>query len=108
MFGRFAWVMLLWLAAIGAAPAAEVELAQARPPAGAIPAPTADQGSAGRGAIVFRSKCAVCHGNTKVFARRFQVKEPMVRGVKLEDYLAKHHAPQGLAFKDVLAYLKTL
>jgi len=72
------------------------------------PPAVAPVGNANRGAIVFRSSCGLCHRDPKKFAKRFQGKDPRVRGIPLEDYVNGHHAPQIGPKRDLMVYLKTL
>ncbi|MSO71113.1 MAG: hypothetical protein EXQ88_03745 [Alphaproteobacteria bacterium] len=69
---------------------------------------TAPTGNKDRGEIVYRSNCGVCHKVPTVFAKRFAGKDPRVRGVPFEDYIATHHAPQSGPKRDLIAFLKTL
>jgi mono/diheme cytochrome c family protein len=86
-------------------------LALAPPEAGAqqtVLSPAANKATLDRGAIVFRSSCAVCHKDPKAFAKRFSGKDPKVRGIPFEEYLATHNPPQPGPRRDLIAYLKAL
>ena len=64
--------------------------------------------SASRGEAVFRGRCGLCHKDPKAFGKRFKLPTATVRGTPLDAYLAKHHAPDPVPRRDVIAFLQSL
>ena len=103
-----AWAALGAFAVLGPVGLLAEAIAQEAAPAQPGAETAAPKGNADRGAVVYRSSCAMCHKDPKTFAKRFSGKDPRVRGVTLEDFVTKHHGPQTGPKRDLVAYLKAL